>query len=560
MTATTTTRKLEHAVTSLVGAAESIFRNPSEYGKRLRLEPQQVRIFNIAEFGYDIARFSGPPRFPDGKFYRSRFNALPWERQSGKTTTCSLLPGAMIISMPPPIWVGVYGPNDQAAMRLVKRTRAAMEMSRGRILDHVNKQTLSNHHIEMKNGNVMEAFNSSQSAIRGPSIDYAFIDEMAQIKDPDVVEGAIVPATRDKWNRFGRGILFGLSTPNKANANSIFRKWVNRAIKTMALYCHGCNTSFPVDDFVTQAIPRRAFTPLKLLPDGSTFRIPDIGPCPECEETGWDYIFKYYAVYPGLTPRFTAEQRKIEMEQLGNTRLARQEFLGEFHVDSGGIFTEEMLKAIQDKSLANITMPKERNRAARIYRVTAQDLGRLRDSTVFITLDQNYVDKTIKMINIEALPVGSSIKWKAIKNHTLRYLERYDPDKYIPDATGLGDPFVADVADMIRNNRKVRCGVFSNKTNRTGFVFDKQSKRDIIEHLEISTKMAAYRIPPESERGIERLVNEMLDFGYTFTGKNNMVYSAMKGHDDCVVALAMALWALKQRRFPRIKGENIRCV
>ena len=270
---------------SLVAVAEAIFTDPNDFNKRLQLLPHQVEVFNLAEFGYDISRFDTPPVYPDGKIYRTRFNCLPWPRKTGKSMTCSLLPASMMFAMPPPIWVGMYGPNDEAAMRITRLARTYIERSKANLLRHVNKRTISDHRVETKHGNIIESFNSSEKAIRGPDIDFAFIDEMDQFEDPEVIVGAIVPATRNKFRPdVGHGIIFGLSTPNKKNKNSTFRKWINRAVDEMALYCTNCKSSFYVDEFVTDNLPRRAFNPLNQVLQVPKPAIPtETAVCPNCE-------------------------------------------------------------------------------------------------------------------------------------------------------------------------------------------------------------------------------------------------------------------------------------
>ena len=46
---------------------------------------------------------------------------------------------------------------------------------------------------------------------------------------------------------------------------------------------------------------------------------------------------------------------------------------------------------------------------------------------------------------------------------------------------------------------------------------------------------------------IPKLINELKLYGYKTTRSGNVQYGAPEGyHDDCVVALALAAWQLKQ--------------
>lgn len=542
---------ISDAIKSWAILAETVLPNPSNFKERLRLFPHQVRVFNLTQFGYDIMRYrKGMPTYPDGKQYRQRFNCLAWDRQAGKSTACSALPLTIGIAHPAPVWIGMYGPNDEAAMKLLRRSRQFLEQSPAGIMRYVDKRTLSDHRINFTSGNVIEAFNSSESYIRGASIDYAFIDEIDQFTKPEVVEGAIVHCTRHKWNIEGRGIIFALSTPNKANKHSVFRKWLGRAIEDMALYCHECTSSFYIDEFVTDSLPRRLFTPLAPVPAG-------LGVCPECEKRAWDYIWKHYGIYYERASHYTDEMRAIELEQMGNTKLARQEINAEFFLGDGGIFTHDQLVSLQDSRLHVMSVPPEKT--GYTYRVTAQDLGRIRDATVFITMDRDVRTGDTVLINIEILPVGENIQWEAIKQFTLRYLRTFKPDTYVPDATGLGDVFVQDVANMIRFSTDVSTRFYEHSASRLGFIFDQSSKKNAVENLILEVQMQGFKMPPETERNIMTLVDQMIDFGFDYTEKGNITFSGMTDHDDCVMALAMALWALKKRRYPS-GSEVITCV
>jgi len=492
--------------------------------------------------------------YPDGKVYRNRFICLPWPRKTGKTMTCALLPASMLIAYPAPIWIGCYGPNDDAAMRLVAMAKSFINGSPAKLKRFINQKTLSNHVIEFsESGNKMEAFNSSEKEIRGPDIDFAFIDETDQFEKARLIEGAIVPATRNKYRpEVGHGIIFALSTPNMENKNSTFRKWVNRAIEEMALYCRSCRSSFRIEEFETETLTRRQFTPFSPLP--ATCR-----PCPNCGKSDWDYIFKYYAVIPpSKISLYSDEQVKIELEQAGNSKLAEQEYLGVFHADSGGIFTEDMLAQLVDRGLYNVFNPPERSWQDDIYRVSAMDIGLLRDNTVFCTVDQDNRTGEKRLLNMEVLEAGHGLNWDRVEKDTLAYIAKFQPDMFVPDATGSGDPFCERIARAIADDRKMSTTIWSNKDNHFGFVFDKRSKKELVDNLELVVKTKGLKIPPFFERGVREMVNEIIDFGYEFTDKNNIVFNGIEGHDDRVMALGLALIGIKNRRFPR--GMGLKCV
>jgi hypothetical protein len=122
---------------------------------------------------------------------------------------------------------------------------------------------------------------------------------------------------------------------------------------------------------------------------------------------------------------------------------------------------------------------------------------------------------------------------------------------FVIDATSMGDPVIESIGNKIRNRRDISCHLFSNKPGRVGFVFDKKSKFDLVTNLELCIKNKSIRFPSPSERGIEELFDELIDFGYDFTESSNIVFNATTGHDDRVMALGLAAWGMKQRRYPR---------
>jgi hypothetical protein len=96
------------------------------------------------------------------------------------------------------------------------------------------------------------------------------------------------------------------------------------------------------------------------------------------------------------------------------------------------------------------------------------------------------------------------------------------------DSTGLGDPFLDEIK---------RTGITVE-----GYKFTQPSKHDLIEHLAIQMENNEITYPD-----IPELLSELDLFGYTTTLAGNVQYTAPEGfHDDCVIALALAVWKLKK--------------
>ena len=68
-----------------------------------------------------------------------------------------------------------------------------------------------------------------------------------------------------------------------------------------------------------------------------------------------------------------------------------------------------------------------------------------------------------------------------------------------------------------------------------GFKFTNTSKQQLLENLAVQIQQKAIGFP-ENEIALE-----LREFGYELT-RNGARYEALSGHDDCVMALALASW------------------
>lgn len=95
------------------------------------------------------------------------------------------------------------------------------------------------------------------------------------------------------------------------------------------------------------------------------------------------------------------------------------------------------------------------------------------------------------------------------------------------DSTGVGDPIVEDLQD--------------GYDNYEGFKFSAQSKQMLMEGLAVAIQSGEVQYPD----GV--IVSELESFEYEYT-RTGVRYSAPEGsHDDCVMALALAVYAKKSR-------------
>jgi hypothetical protein len=145
------------------------------------------------------------------------------------------------------------------------------------------------------------------------------------------------------------------------------------------------------------------------------------------------------------------------------------------------------------------------------------DLARLTDFTVLTILDAAGRQVFWDRFNL--------LDWAIQQERVASVIRRYNA-RLLVDSTGVGDP----VFDALR-----RLGL-----NVTGYKFTQESKKRLIESLMLSFEQGRIRILDEKVQ-----TNELDIFEYTIGQSGTVHYSAPDGyHDDCVISLALANWAL----------------
>ena len=145
------------------------------------------------------------------------------------------------------------------------------------------------------------------------------------------------------------------------------------------------------------------------------------------------------------------------------------------------------------------------------------DLARTQDWTVICVLDAQ--EK-----RVVAWDRFNKIDWPVQKDRIAGMARGYRAPIMI-DATGIGDPIYQDLQAM---GIKVM-----------PYKFTAESKRNLVNNLAIVLEQKGIRYP-----AIQELINELLAFEYTPLPSGHMRFGAPSGqHDDCVIALALAVYA-----------------
>lgn len=201
-------------------------------------------------------------------------------------------------------------------------------------------------------------------------------------------------------------------------------------------------------------------------------------------------------------PREEIEDARREYDLAGLGHVFRQEYEAEPSEDGGSPFGIENIRAC----IASLS-------PAEPVAIGA-DLAKSVDWTVVVGLDED---------GVACLFERFQRPW----NETEEDLSRLVRVPALIDSTGVGDPIVESLAR--------RTGLVE------GFKFTGTSRQQLLEGLRAEIHRRAIRFPDG------QLVRELESFAFRFTGRGGVTYRAPDAlHDDCVMALALAVWKWKE--------------
>jgi hypothetical protein len=205
-----------------------------------------------------------------------------------------------------------------------------------------------------------------------------------------------------------------------------------------------------------------------------------------------------------VNPAFPKDELERQRESLPES-VFRREYLAEF-VDSGlEVFPTHLIQACTAGAPAR---PGK-------WHVAGIDLAKYQDWTVVVVVDDNgYVRDCVRFQQLD---------WGTQKERIAAVLKKWNAVGWI-DSTGVGDPIYDDLR---------RAGLHVKP-----FRFTQQSKRQLVENLLVAMERGLVRFPP-----IPELIHELSIFQRSATKDGSVHYQAPAGqHDDCVMALALAVW------------------
>lgn len=210
------------------------------------------------------------------------------------------------------------------------------------------------------------------------------------------------------------------------------------------------------------------------------------------------YSFTCYDSPYWTEGEITKAQEKMTQEGF------RQEMLAEFIEGAGAVF----------RNIFECASGEEIKEPAGGNYVLAADLAKHQDFTVIMVGDRN----TKELVYFERF---NQIDWGLQKSRIINAYQKFNCQKGIIDATGVGDSIFDDLTGQ--------------GLTIEGFKFTSTTKQELVSNLSVAMDNMSIKYPH-----IDVLIDELSIFAYEQRGDGNFRYSAPDGfHDDTVMALAL---------------------
>jgi len=532
------------------------FKDPNDVTKEWVPHDGQIKLYDIIDYGYDVrTKTIRPPEDIEVVL-------MSWPRQNGKTEGTASAVAALMIRFPG-AQIGVMSNSHDNAKKLI--TRIYRFLDNGGFKSFVDAHTVES--ITLNNGSRVDSFGQT-SNIRGNSYWWLIIDEAAMFKD-NMIEGDAIPTTRTAgaFRKFGTPSVILLSTPRGTSGR--FAELYMKGVRERWIGCKECGMLYTKDDYKELGI--NWFSLENLL------SVPNIGKCEMCDSENYEYVDRYYTIV-SIDPYQIRSRKELEKELTlrGNTPIARQELLGEFIGGGANVYRREWLENCTNPRLTNAykVVP------GRKYYMGI-DFGKSHDATVFCVCHK---DRTGVVFDwIEILP-GRGQEYADIRIKMLGYILFWNPVWIVPDTTGMGNAVCEqlnrDLSALKKHGLqceygkpprvsvkkfemqpKLKSKIYNNKKDHYGFMFDMNSKPEVIDHLANLFMHGGIQIPPEPVYKVQTMWDEIVNFGYEQTDSGRIKYGVQSTHDDTVIALALACWGINQKPFimgkPMVGGKNL---
>lgn len=222
---------------------------------------------------------------------------------------------------------------------------------------------------------------------------------------------------------------------------------------------------------------------------------------------------------------------RSQRDDMGDLLYA-QEFEAKFIDDFGMVFREEDIDAAL-ADLPGVALNAERTGiesapAPGGCYVVGIDWGRKWDYTVVAVLDAER--HPFRLVHLSR---WRATGWNTQAAQAAQIIVRFRARRVLADGTSLGDP----IADMLDREIAAQAAPGAGRPAVERFLFGPESKQSLIDGLNVALSAQTVRFPP-----LPALVHELKNFEYAAGGPGRLKMAARgSGHDDCVIALALAL-------------------
>lgn len=226
---------------------------------------------------------------------------------------------------------------------------------------------------------------------------------------------------------------------------------------------------------------------------------------------GW-YRDELRASTSGLIPKDEIDRAKVELP----SDIFEQEFECKFLSEGLGVF-----KRINDCIAGQLEEPK-----AGFSYIFGLDLAHTGDFNVITVICR----ETKQVVCLER---WNGTSWNLTVERAKAIAQKYNNALCVPDRTGVGDPIVEDL-------QRAGIGIYHDIDEKPGVLFTSPKKIMLIEKLMVAIEHRLITYPE-----LDVLIDELRAFSYELMPGGKFRYNAPEGkHDDCVISLALAVWAL----------------
>lgn len=223
--------------------------------------------------------------------------------------------------------------------------------------------------------------------------------------------------------------------------------------------------------------------------------------------------FRSFTFPSNVSPYFPAKEWDEARATLPED-VFRQEYMAEFLEDSAGVFRGVDACLVADADADAGLQTRHHNV------IVGCDIAKHTDWTVLIAMDA----KTGRCLEMERF---NQLDWPLQKERIAGFVKRWNA-LLVMDATGVGDPVYDDLRRVLPRVE--------------GFKITAQTKRELVQGLMVAVEQRRVLWPA----AWQILTAEMRRYEYEIGPTGQVSYAAPSGyHDDCVMALALALWGCR---------------